>query len=81
MLPPLWMLQGLQKSKCRKVRLAAIFSLALIDVIFDITRTIYTVDGDAVALHTDLGHLRVNSRSRYFCLAYLQSAVAGAEEE
>lgn len=39
-------------STSRKVGLAAIFSIAVIDVIFDITRTVYTVDRGAVALDT-----------------------------
>lgn len=38
-------------STSRKVGLAAIFLLAVVDIIFDITRTIYTVDGGAVTLY------------------------------
>ena len=34
----------------RKVGLAAIFLLAIIDMALDITRTVYTVNGDAVGL-------------------------------
>ncbi|KAL8787522.1 MAG: hypothetical protein Q9213_002180 [Squamulea squamosa] len=49
---PLWMIRGLQISTSRKVGLAGLFLIAIIDVIFDITRTIYTVDGGAVALDT-----------------------------
>lgn len=39
-------------SMSRKVGLAAIFLIAITDVTFDIARTIYTVDGGAVALDT-----------------------------
>lgn len=46
------MLGKLQISTSRKVGLAGIFLIALIDVIFDITRAVYTVDGGAVALDT-----------------------------
>ena len=49
---PLWMLQGLQMSTSRKVGLAVLFSIAISDVIFDITRTIYSVKGGAFALDT-----------------------------
>lgn len=49
---PLWMLQGLQMSTGRKVGLAAIFLIAITDVAFDIARTVYTVNGGAVALDT-----------------------------
>ncbi len=34
----------------RKVGLAAIFLIAIIDIALDITRTVYTVNGDAVGL-------------------------------
>lgn len=46
------MLRGLQMSTSRKVGLAAIFLVAVTDVAFDITRTVYTVNGGAVALDT-----------------------------
>ena len=46
------MLQGLQMSTSRKIGLAVLFSIAITDVIFDITRTIYSVDGGALALNT-----------------------------
>ena len=36
----------------RKVGLSALFLIAITDVVFDITRTVYTVDGGAVALDT-----------------------------
>lgn len=36
----------------RKLGLAALFLIAITDVIFDITRTVYTVHGGAVALDT-----------------------------
>ena len=49
---PLWMLQTLQMSTSRKVGLAVLFSIAITDVIFDITRTIYSVNGGAFALDT-----------------------------
>ncbi len=49
---PLWMLRKLQMSMSRKLGLAAIFLIAITDVAFDITRTIYTVNGGAVALDT-----------------------------
>lgn len=39
-------------SMSRKVGLAAIFLIAITDVAFDITRTVYTVNGGAVALDT-----------------------------
>lgn len=39
-------------SMSRKVGLAAIFLIAIIDVVFDITRTVYTVHGGVVALDT-----------------------------
>lgn len=44
------MLRGLQMSTSRKVGLAAIFFIAIIDAMFDIMRTLYTVDGGAVAI-------------------------------
>ncbi|KAL8792373.1 MAG: hypothetical protein Q9195_005076, partial [Heterodermia aff. obscurata] len=49
---PLWMLRGLQMPTSRKLGLAALFLVAITDVIFDITRTFYTVHGGAVALDT-----------------------------
>jgi len=49
---PLFMLRGLQMPTSRKVGLAALFLIAITDVIFDITRTVYTVNGGAVALDT-----------------------------
>lgn len=49
---PIWMLRKLQMRRSRKVGLAALFLIALIDVAFDIARTVYTVDGGAVALDT-----------------------------
>jgi len=49
---PLWMLRGLQMSMSRKIGLAAIFLIAITDVAFDIARTVYTVNGGAVALDT-----------------------------
>lgn len=36
----------------RKIGLAALFSIAITDVIFDITRTVYTVNGGASNLDT-----------------------------
>ena len=36
----------------RKLGLAALFLIAITDVVFDITRTVYTVHGGAVALDT-----------------------------
>ena len=39
-------------SMSRKIGLAAIFLIAITDVVFDITRTVYTVNGGAVALDT-----------------------------
>ena len=49
---PLWMLRRLQMPIGRKLGLAALFLIAITDVIFDITRTVYTVHGGAVALDT-----------------------------
>ncbi|KAK6593133.1 hypothetical protein ACHAPC_004623 [Botrytis cinerea] len=49
---PLWMLKGLQMKTGQKIGLAVIFLIATIDVVFDILRTIYTVDGGAIALDT-----------------------------
>lgn len=46
------MLRRLQMSMSRKLGLAAIFLIAITDVVFDITRTVYTVNGGAVALDT-----------------------------
>ena len=46
------MLRGLQMPRSRKIGLAALFLIAITDVVFDITRTVYTVDGGAVALDT-----------------------------
>lgn len=46
------MLRGLQMPTSRKIGLAALFLIAITDVIFDITRTVYTVHGGAVALDT-----------------------------
>lgn len=40
---PIWMLQKLQMPMSRKLGLAALFLIAITDVIFDITRTVYTV--------------------------------------
>lgn len=41
---PLFMLRELQMPTSRKVGLAALFSIAITDVIFDITRTVHTVN-------------------------------------
>lgn len=49
---PLWMLRRLQMPIGRKLGLAALFLIAITDVIFDISRTVYTVHGGAVALDT-----------------------------
>ncbi|MCJ1421266.1 hypothetical protein MMC32_007628 [Xylographa parallela] len=49
---PLWMLKGLRISRAQKIGLAAIFLIAFIDILFDILRTIYTVNGGAVGLDT-----------------------------
>ncbi|TVY71495.1 Satratoxin biosynthesis SC1 cluster protein [Lachnellula suecica] len=49
---PLWMLRGLHVTKTQKLGLAAIFALGLADTVFDIVRTVYTVNGGAVALDT-----------------------------
>ncbi|MCJ1383475.1 hypothetical protein MMC17_006589 [Xylographa soralifera] len=49
---PLWMLRGLRISRAQKIGLAAIFLIAFIDILFDILRTIYTVNGGAVGLDT-----------------------------
>ncbi|MCJ1286824.1 hypothetical protein MMC26_006170 [Xylographa opegraphella] len=49
---PLWMLKGLRISRAQKIGLAAIFLIAFIDILFDILRTIYTVNGAAVGLDT-----------------------------
>ena len=38
--------------RSRKLGLAALFLIAITDVIFDITRTVYTVNGGTVALDT-----------------------------
>ena len=38
----------------RKLGLAVLFLIAIIDVIFDITRTVYTVQGVAVTLNWDI---------------------------
>ena len=46
------MLRRLQMSMSRKLGLAAVFLIAITDVVFDITRTVYTVNGGAVALDT-----------------------------
>lgn len=43
------MLRELQMPTSRKVGLAALFLIAITDVIFDITRTVYTVDSGFVA--------------------------------
>ena len=49
---PLYMLKGLQIPKAQKITLAGMFCLVCIDIIFDILRTVYTVNGGAVALAT-----------------------------
>ena len=46
------MLRGLQMPTSRKVGLAVLFLIAITDVIFDITRTVYTINIKAVALDT-----------------------------
>ena len=46
------MLRGLQMSMSRKFGLAAIFLIAIADVVLDIIRTVYTVNMGAVALDT-----------------------------
>jgi len=46
------MLRGLQMPLSRKIGLAALFLIAITDIVFDVTRTVYTVDGGAVALDT-----------------------------
>lgn len=40
---PLWMLHGLKISKTRKIGLAALFSIAMMDIAFDVVRTIFTL--------------------------------------
>ena len=52
MASPIWQLWKLQMATAKKLALGALFSLATIDVIFDILRTINSVDGGAVALDT-----------------------------
>ena len=52
MILPLWMLHTLQMRAGQKVALAALFTLGMIDIIFDVLRTIYTVNGGAFALNT-----------------------------
>jgi hypothetical protein len=46
------MLSGLQMRPMQKMGLGALFLLATIDVLFDILRTVYSVDGGIVALDT-----------------------------
>ena len=46
------MLKDLRISKAQKIGLATIFLIAFIDILFDILRTIYTVNGGAVGLDT-----------------------------
>lgn len=46
---PLFMLRELQMPTSGKVGLVALFLIAITDVIFDITRTVYTVDSGFVA--------------------------------
>ena len=48
----IWMLRRLQMPMSRKLGLAALFLMAITDLIFDISRTVYTVDGGNVALYT-----------------------------
>ena len=43
---PIWMLKGMQMPASRKAGLAAIFSIAITDVVFDIVRTSFTVNGE-----------------------------------
>ena len=49
---PLAMLRDLRVRPTQKWALVAVFVLALIDVVFDVLRTVYAVQGTAVALHT-----------------------------
>ena len=49
---PLQMLQGLQILIGRKLGLAALSLLSITDVVFDMTRTVYTIHGGADALGT-----------------------------
>ena len=49
---PLWILRRMQMPIGRKLGLAALFSIAITDVIVDITRTVYTVHGSAFDPYT-----------------------------
>ena len=48
---PLWMLKGLQMPTRKKLGLAAIFLVATSDIIIDIIRTVYSINGRPVALN------------------------------
>jgi len=43
MLLPLWMLRNIQISRGKKIGLASIAGLVIIDILFDILRTVYTI--------------------------------------
>jgi len=49
---PLWMIYQLKLRTSHKIGLAFVFTLAFVDIVFDILRTIYTVNGGALALDT-----------------------------
>jgi len=49
---PLWMIYQLKLRTAHKIGLAFVFALAFVDIVFDILRTIYTVNGGALALDT-----------------------------
>lgn len=51
MLLPLWMLHALQMQMIQKIGLACIFLLATIDILFDILRTVHTVNRDSLTTH------------------------------
>lgn len=48
---PLWMLIRLQMRTAQKLGLALVFMLALVDIIVDILRTIYSISEGVVSLH------------------------------